>query len=386
MLKVYNKTEIAAPEGANTQDIINALVNSTKQAFEQVKNHSTDMINTTGDPIKDAILVGKFIQENVHYKADGYQEQNIKYPGRLLRDQIGDCKSFSLLAAAILNDLGYTVGFRFASYRKNKIPTHVYNFVIDNTGKKFIFDTCVKNLKESKRHTYIKDMQVNYLSGIDTEIDTLDMYSINGKAKRRARRARRKEEGKGFFKGVKKISLAPVRNAFLGLLRLNARGLATKLMKAIGKDESKTKKFWEKLGGNFSKLKSAAQKGSTKKPLLGAKADKKGSINGANQVVYYDHMGEAHIGSLAAVGTFLAAAAPALVAASKLFKDLKVPDDGEPVADDDMEGLDPTGEGFEAADPEPGSGGITSFKPSPLLIGGAIAAAAAIYFLTKKKK
>lgn len=385
MIKVYNKTEIAAPEGANTQDIINALINATDQAFSQVKNHAADMINTTGDPIKDAILVAKFIQENVNYKADGYKEQNIKLPGRLLRDQIGDCKSFSLLAASILNDLGYTVGFRFASYRKNKIPTHVYNFVIDNTGKKFIFDTCVKNLKESKRHTYIKDMQVNYLSGIDTEIDTLDMESITGKAERRARRAKRREEGKGLFQGVKKVTLAPVRNAFLGLLRLNARGLATKLMKALAKDETKTKKFWEKLGGQFSKLKTAAQKGATKRPLLGAKADKKGSINGANQVVYFDANEQPYIGSLAAVGTFLAAAAPALVAASKLFKDLKVPDDGEPVADADMEGLDPKGEGFEAADPETGTG-VTSFKASPLLIGGAIAAAAAIYFLTKKKK
>jgi hypothetical protein len=385
MIKVYNKKEIAAPEGANTQDIINALINATDQAFAQVKNHGADMINTTGDPIKDAILVAKFIQENVNYKADGYKEQNIKLPGRLLRDQLGDCKSFSLLAASILNDLGYTVGFRFASYRKNKIPTHVYNFVIDNTGKKFIFDTCVKNLKESKRHTFIKDMQVNYLSGIDTEIDTLDIESITGKAERKARRAKRREEGKGLFKGVKKVTLAPVRNAFLGLLRLNARGLATKLMKALAKDETKTKKFWEKLGGQFSKLKTAAQKGSTKRPLLGAKADRKGSINGANQVVYFDANEQPYIGSLAAVGTFLAAAAPALVAASKLFKDLKVPDDGEPVADADMEGLDPKGEGFEAADPETGTG-VTSFKASPLLIGGAIAAAAAIYFLTKKKK
>jgi hypothetical protein len=81
-----------------------------------------------------------------------------------LKTKQADCKSFSLAFVGMMEALGHDVGFRFASYRKNKIPTHVYNFVVCN-GKKFTFDSCVENLKESPRYTFIKDMKVQYLSG-----------------------------------------------------------------------------------------------------------------------------------------------------------------------------------------------------------------------------
>jgi hypothetical protein len=51
--------------------------------------------------------------------------------------------------------------------------------------------------------------------------------------------------------------------------------------------------------------------------------------------------------------------------------------------------LDPTGEGFTPGDAETPTGKepgpIVGFKPSPLLIGGGIAAIALIFFLTRKK-
>jgi len=90
-----------------------------------------------------------------------------------------------------------------------------------------------------------------------------------------------KKVGKGaksVLKPFKKVALAPSRNAFLALVRINFRGLAYKLEKAIKKDAGKISKVWERFGGNFNRLKSATEKGAKKRPLLGSKV--KRGMNG----------------------------------------------------------------------------------------------------------
>lgn len=90
------------------------------------------------------------------------------------------------------------------------------------------------------------------------------------KARRQERREKRKERGGSkFFKGVKKVSLVGPRNAFLGLIRLNVHNFAGRLLANIkaGK-ENEIRAKWEKLGGNYDKLKPVIEKGAQKKPLL----------------------------------------------------------------------------------------------------------------------
>lgn len=80
---------------------------------------------------------------------------------------------------------------------------------------------------------------------------------------------KKKGRVKKFFKKVgakaKTIGLAPSRTAFLGLVRLNVKGLASKLLKAS--TGTHLKKTWEKLGGNYSKLIQTAQAGSKKRAI-----------------------------------------------------------------------------------------------------------------------
>jgi len=257
----------------------------------------------------------------------------------------------------------------------------VYNFVLDNSGKKFTFDACIESLKESPRFTYKKDMEVTYLAGSPLMIQS-DPYYIGRKRKK----GKDKDKpGKG-----KKIFLAPVRGAFLSLVALNVRGLASKLQQAIQKDQSKTKAFWTKLGGDFDKLQSNINKGAKKKALFG----KGKGLNGATNVTYL----EQGIGAVdwAAVGGFIATASPALIAAATLFKTLRVPEgEGDLLTEGEKEKttpLDPNGEGFEAADPEPGAGSTTGilttgFKPSPLMVGAiGLGVLGLLYFTTKKRK
>jgi len=102
-------------------------------------------------------------------------------------------------------------------------------------------------------------------------------------------------------KGLKKIGLAPNRAAFLGLVRLNVKGLASKLQKA---NQAKLKKTWEKIGGDFGKLQSAYNTGAKKKAL--------GGIAGMETPI-------AAV-ALASIAGALALAAPVIAVIAKLFR------------------------------------------------------------------
>jgi hypothetical protein len=388
-LRADNTYIIASRYGSDTRDIISALCAAVPAAVNQVKPYIETILTPTGDPVKDTERACRYVRGLVSYKQDGFSEQKIQLPARLLKDtKVGDCKSFSLAVLSIITAMGYKGGLRFSSYKPNKTPTHVYNFVFDNSGKKITFDACVESLKESPRYTYIKDMEVTYLAGSPIMVDSYDYLG---------RRKRGKGGRGGRGGGLKKIGLAPARGAFLLLVKFNARGLASKLQQSIQKGSTKTKAFWEKVGGNFDKLKAEVSKGAKKKPLFGMK--KQRGVNGATETVYIDQgIGVLDPGTQTLLVTALASAAPILLAVSKLFKSQSIPEGEEDVITDDEKkdepGLDPDGTGFEVTDAEAGSGtketpGIltTGFKPSPLMIGAiGLGALGLLYILTKKKR
>ena len=386
-MRADNTYILASRYGSDTRDIIAALCAAVPAAVNQVKPYIDNILQPTGDPVKDTERACRYVRGLVTYKQDGFQEQKIQLPARLLKDtRLGDCKSYSLAVLSILLSMGYKGGFRFSSYKPNKIPTHVYNFVFDNSGKKISFDACVESLKESPRYTYIKDMEVTYLAGSPIMIDSSDYLG-------RRRRGGGKKDDKP--KRGKKIFLAPARAAFLSLVALNARGLATKLQQSIQKGSDKTKAFWTKVGGDFGKLQNTINKGAKKKPLFGIK--KKG-ISGATAVEYLEEGIGIEPATLTAAAAALTAAAPILLAVSKLFKSQQIPEgEGDVITEDekaDTPGLDPDGKGFEVGDSETGAGSketpgllTTGFSPSPLMIGAiGLGALGLIYILTKKKR
>lgn len=365
-----NKKILAKGQGSDTRDIIFYLCQVVPAAIKQINFKDWPK---TGDLLTDAKNIGTWINKNIKYKRDGYSEQNIQLPKRLLNDRIGDCKSFSLLFLCIMDQLGYKGGFRFASYHPNKIPTHVYNFFLDSKGNIHTFDACIKNLKESPRATYIKDMEINYLAGTPVMIEK---YHELGK----------KKKDKGGV--IKRVALAGPRAAFLGLLMLNFRGFGTKITNNP-KIKNKFSAFWQKLGGDPRKLFEAALKGSKKKPLFGSKKTTKKGVTGIN-ATYLDDNEQSYIGepvTLATVSTALVAAAPIIGALTKLFQK-------ENIAVEETE-LPPhlpldEGSGFEAADKEikdvasATGGGFFDGKTGPLILGGV--GLAAILLLTMKRK
>lgn len=418
-----------ALNNANTSDIIYSMAIIAPAAIKQaVKFNLPEIIGLTGGDLQgDAILTGQYIRQNIKYKVDPFTDQNIQLPSALLRDRVGDCKSFSMLFLAIMEAAGYNGGFRFAAYRKNNF-THVYNYFLDNNNNVFTFDACIKGLKENQSYTKIKDMRINYIAGAPVMINEInkrkrnmnkvpvsklmldDRYaSISGVGKKK--RPFFKKLGDKIKKGValvKTVALAPARGPFLVLVSFNVFGMASKFTRAIAKNKAKVSEFWTKLGGDDDKLFKSIANGAAKKPFL---VTKKKGVNGFDD---YNYLGEA-----VSITAALTTAAGLVAAASKLFKSLGIKK--EPGEQDEDELIDPStpvsdevpqGEDFFANDPasegaakyaesggkikprtsraplsmNTGGEATGGFKPSPLLIGGAAAAVIGIYLLTKKKK
>lgn len=76
--------------------------------------------------------------------------------------------------------------------------------------------------------------------------------------------------GEKILHGIAAVSMVAPRNAFLGLVGLNAFGYASKLQKAIAIPEGKAslEKIWYKLGGSFSALQGTINHGAQKHALL----------------------------------------------------------------------------------------------------------------------
>jgi len=368
-----------AKENAKTDDIIYHLGGAVPAAIAQAKNANLpEVIGLSGGNIaSDGILAGQWIRNNVTYRIDDFENQNIQLPSALLRSGFGDCKSLSLLFMAIMNAAGYNAGYRFARYKNKGSFTHVYNVVLDNQNKFYTFDVCVKDLKELQHYKEIKDMNINYIAGAplmiqrrsrlknrkivkptfaqlmrdDRYLTVANQISepdfIGRKKGKFFKRPIFKKIGDTVKKGiklVKTVGLAVARGPFLVLVDVNFRGLARKMDKLRTKNPKDYQEFWTKLGGDIDALNKAVNKGKEKKPFLG---EKKG-VNGATAAVYIG--GEDSIMSApddseyigfdpASITVALTSAAGIVAAIQKLFNKNKIaPEPGE---GDLGEGIDP---------------------------------------------
>lgn len=115
--------------------------------------------------------------------------------------------------------------------------------------------------------------------------------------------------GKVKKKKVKKIALAPVRGAFLSIVKLNGFNLANKLVILYKRNPKGLITLWKKFGGNFEALKKAVN---TAKTTIW-KRDKNLMIGEPS--------------TLALVSSLSATASPLLIEVIKLFKRNNIPTD-----------------------------------------------------------
>ena len=242
---------------ADNKDIRDLLVKLVPKAKAQMVTFEQKFKGRT--PQETCKKIFDYIKSNFTYVADG-GEQIIKLPSALLRKKVGDCKSYSLFTASILENLKIPYKFVYTSYSANPIPQHVY--VVTENG--CIIDVVYGIFNQEKKPTYkyTQDMNVRYMSGISGNCDCETTMGAAGKgrAKVQAAKVKVKEQAKKVGRGVVTAGLSGGRALILAMVKKNLDGFASKMQKI---DTNKLKSSWEKAGGKFSNLQEAIKIGAS---------------------------------------------------------------------------------------------------------------------------
>jgi hypothetical protein len=258
-LPAYKGNEYIIKKNQNTNDIINGILDAHIKYAKDYSNISSFFIGST--PRKTCENIWKFLKQNVRYRIESEDRQTIKTPAAIIAtgNTVGsDCKNLSLFTAGIIQDLnkkGLTkipFCFRFSSYKLfSDIPEHVFVVAYPGTDKEIWIDAVLRDFDYKKDYTYKIDKKP-MLVGI-SGIGAVKKQTLLKKG----------------TKVVLKVAGAPARTAFLLLVGLNFSNLAVKLDAADKKDAAGLKIWWERLGGQISKLLKQIERGRTKKRVLG---------------------------------------------------------------------------------------------------------------------
>ena len=96
--------------------------------------------------------IWQFLKDNITYVADT-DLQAIQSPDSLLKKLTGDCKSYSVFAASILDNLGIPYFIRFSSNLPNKRMHHVY-IVVPAKGKENVLDAVMDEYNNEVTHEH----------------------------------------------------------------------------------------------------------------------------------------------------------------------------------------------------------------------------------------
>jgi hypothetical protein len=156
-----------------------AIFKATPKAVEQMKTMSQKFKGTTDiDTCKN---IWNFLKTNIRYVADG-NHQKVKLPSALLREKVGDCKSYSLFTAAILQNLNIPWHYVLSSYTNDPTPQHIY--VVCDSG--IIVDAVWIAFNQEKKPNFRykhkvnnNDMRISYIAGIPAKRKTIFGCSPN---------------------------------------------------------------------------------------------------------------------------------------------------------------------------------------------------------------
>jgi len=126
---------------AVNRNIIETLHNSFLKSKQQTAKIAQQFKGYT--PEETARNIWNYLR-TVNYKKDPEALQMVRLPARFVKDNAGDCKSYSLFAAGVLANLGLPAIFRYASYNNETTPTHVYIVTKNKQGQEIIIDGVYK--------------------------------------------------------------------------------------------------------------------------------------------------------------------------------------------------------------------------------------------------
>lgn len=142
-----NKVFVVKKKGTNS-DIIKAMIYYMPAAVFQGQKRAS-LFKGKSD-LETCKNVWSFLKHNIQYVEDSVHFQDIRLPDRLVKDRKGDCKSFSMFTASILQNLNIPCKLVFTSYTDNKTPQHVYV----ETESGILIDAVWNKFNSEKPYTY----------------------------------------------------------------------------------------------------------------------------------------------------------------------------------------------------------------------------------------
>lgn len=367
-------------ERQNTNDLAKAIAKSHQDNLKYAKKIA--FLFRGYDDKETARNIFNFIKKYIPYTIEPGERQCTKTLPRMLddaRNGIGsDCKMYSVLTGTILKTLKIPFKYRLAGYSTN-YPQHIYC-----KTDKYTIDAVLPHFNYEKPYNYKKDMALYNLAGTD-QIGKWVPKTDFGKAIRKATDKLQekgeelkdaiKKAGNDALKGAKKYGLAPSRQAFLGLLSINFRGLANRADRIYKKDPQKLIDFWvKKFGGDWAAFRRGMEDGIKKKPFLG------GKVSGVDTIGIDP-------ATLAAIKETIVAATPIILGLLNLFGSVKGKDDDKDLPSFDLPppgagGKDLTDEEKDKIIDDTIKNETSESTINPLYIVGA--GAVALFLLTKK--
>lgn len=252
----FQGIDVTYKSQADNKDIRDLLVKLVPKAKAQMVEFSKQFKGRTNKETCKKIF--DYIKSNFTYVADG-GEQIIKLPSALLKKRVGDCKSYSLFTASILENLKIPYKFVYTSYNNNPIPAHVYVVTEDGCIIDAVYG--IFNAEKKPTYRYTQDMNVRYMAGIGADCTScskgVGKVTIISKDKRQQIKTTAQDVA-GKFKSA---AFVGGRAVLLGLIKGNYDGIATKMQKV---DTNKLKNDWTRVGGDYSALTNAIKEGASK--------------------------------------------------------------------------------------------------------------------------
>lgn len=161
--KPRGQRETIVPWNAETQEIMQALLHADKNAGEQTKALAKKFSGSDHDKME---MLWHFVKDNIQYKEDGGIHQKIQSPEALWKSRKGDCKSFSLFVASMLQNWGIPYVYRFTGYNDDQEVTHVYVVAYPGKRTQVIIDGVHDKFNDEAKYSFKRDMtRLSYISG-----------------------------------------------------------------------------------------------------------------------------------------------------------------------------------------------------------------------------
>jgi len=258
-LPPYRAKVITLARHQDTDDIVQNMLRYHKMYRSDYDQICGQFLAAT--PRKTLKNIYDFLKENVKYRIEPETRQTLKSPAAIVatgRTTGSDCKNYALFVCGVAESLTRTgkqkipCAYRFASYKwYDEQPQHVFAVAFPDTDREIWVDPVLPEFDQRKTYNHATDKKMS-LVGISGTGNGGQVAGI-----------------KDIFRNVKNavltVAAAPSRAAFLTAVSLNVLKVAEKLRQADMKYPADLQKWWQNLGGNYTKLREVIDKGMSRR-------------------------------------------------------------------------------------------------------------------------